>query len=150
MELGDLVYILVGVVALLFSFIKKSKNRGRLEESLPQYEQESNFDLEEVLQTVFNTPESTKTNKIEIPKLEKKPVYESKYKRMSYENRHQNRKIITSSLKKRKEPTIFLEEKEKEEEKKIYWSEENFDLHKAVIYSEILKQPNFNNNNLIR
>ncbi|MCL2074054.1 MAG: hypothetical protein FWH18_09040 [Marinilabiliaceae bacterium] len=146
MEIGDLLYILIGVGALLFSLFKKSKHKEQFGNDFPQYEQEDN--LEEVFESVSNVSEQPQPKAVVLRTFEKKPVFESKFKRINFENRNKSKKIVTSGLKIRKEPKMFFEEKE--DEIINYWNAENFDLHKAVIYSEILKRPNFDNSFYIR
>ena len=147
MEIGDLLYLLIGAIAIVAGLLKKSKSKERYEESIPQYEPDDNF--EEVFQPVYESNEKNIIKNVETKRLEKKPVYESKFKRMNFDKRFQNRKTITTSLKKRKETELVLEEK-RDEEIKTFWNQETFELHKAVIYSEILKRPNFENNFLTK
>ena len=137
MEFGDLLYILLMVVAVAFSLIKKAKKQHH-ESPFPDFK---TINLpEEIFPPGMFREEKPKVL-TQPPENKDNSVNRLNFRKMDYGNRGQKQRTITSELKKRQETKIFLEE-----EKQImssYWEKEQFDLQNAVIYSEILRRPEY-------
>ena len=139
MDIGDLLYVLIMVVALVFSFIKKAKGKEqRPNAHIPEHEVEDT--LSEVFPTFKQIWEEQKVP--EPPKVRTfPPPVQHQRKVIDKGVRIKDRKTITSGLKKRDTHKVFLDEDENNEIP--YWNKEPIDLQKAVIYSEILKRPDY-------
>ena len=136
MEIGDLLYVLIMVVALVFSVLKKAK--GKEQRPAPSHEVEDT--LSEVFPSLKQIWEEQKVPEYPITKTFSPPVQHQK-KIIDKGIRIKDRKIITSGLKKRDTHKILLDEDENNGIS--YWNKEPIDLQKAVIYSEILKRPDY-------
>jgi hypothetical protein len=138
MEFGDLIYIFIMVAVALFSLIRANKNKERQGTQIPDY------NTVELPEEVF-PPGMFREEKAKVltkpPEKNVNPVYRSHFQRIDFENRRQKKRTIFSELKKRQDTKIFLEEES--QAISSYWENEQFDLRKAVIYSEILKRPEY-------
>jgi len=138
MEFGDLIYVLIMVAIAVFSIIKKSSSKKQTDVLMPEFEAE-NSPVEVFPQNRFWEEKVRPLNKpLEI---KEKKVYRSEYKKIDFEKRKIKKRTITSSLKKRQIAKVILEVDE--QSNYSFWEEEQFDLQKAVIYSEILKKPEY-------
>jgi len=146
MELGDLIYILIGVVVLVYSLIKKAKTKEQPEAIFSEYEADNTFD--NVFQPSDVLNERPKITPFKTTRIKDREALQFKHQRVGLQNRIEKRKTIESKLSKRN-ITNFFEEDEKQDMINIR-EEDLFDLQKAVIYSEILKRPEFDKNLLIR
>jgi hypothetical protein len=138
MEFGDLIYILIMVVVALFSFFRANKNKARQESSIPDFET-VNIPEEVFPPGMFGEERAKVLTK--PPEKRITPVQRSHFTRINYEKRRQKKRTIFSGVKRQQETNIFLED----DNQLIgsYWENEQFDLQKAVIYSEILKRPEY-------
>ncbi|ASB48813.1 hypothetical protein [Alkalitalea saponilacus] len=153
--LGDIVYILLMLGALIFSLYKKSKSAGQDGDFMPEHEVGESpgeafptfkdlfgdADEEEKVPAIGKkTPETEyatmQAEKLKPQKLEyKKPVYQSIQKRERIKKPERVSRI------KQKISQMSLATKEKAIDETSYWDDEEFDLKKAIIYSEIIKRP---------
>ena len=126
------------VAIAVFSIIKKSSSKKQTDVLMPEFEAE-NSPVEVFPQNRFWEEKVRPLNKpLEI---KEKKVYRSEYKKIDFEKRKIKKRTITSSLKKRQIAKVILEVDE--QSNYSFWEEEQFDLQKAVIYSEILKKPEY-------
>ena len=141
MEIGDLLYVLIMVVALVFSVLKKAKGKEQRGTVTPDHEVDDS--LSEIFPTLKQIWEEQKVPEYPITPTPFSSYVNQKENREKIKKRIRikDRKTITSSLKKRTAQKVFLDEDENEGIS--YWNKEPIDLRKAVIYSEILKRPDY-------
>ena len=138
MEFGDLLYVFIMVAVAVFGIIKKSAGKKRPDVLMPEFEAE-NSPVE-----VFPTGrfwEETVKPLTKPPEIKNEKVRRPDFKRIDFDRSKIKKRTITSSLKKRQSAKIFLEEDE--QNNFSFWEKEQFDLQKAVIFSEILKKPEY-------
>lgn len=151
-SLGDILYILVMIGALIFSVIRKSRNAARKGEVMPEYE------VEEYPQEAFppfsewlddeaiKKPQRDYQNEAEIQPMQAERLQHQKlqYKKPDYQSIKKS-----DSLKRPERITRITRKpvhKSLAEEANSYgdssvWNGESFDLKRAIIYSEIIKRP---------
>lgn len=151
-SLGDILYILVMIGALIFSVIKKSRGADRNGEVVPEHEAGEYpreafpplsewFDDEAMKKPPLeyqNEPEiePMQAEKLQHQKLQyQKPDYQS-IKKSDSLNRPQRITRIT-----RKPVHNSLAEETNSYNDSSVWDGESFDLKRAIIYSEIIKRP---------
>jgi hypothetical protein len=136
MEFGDLIYVLIMVVVAVFSFLRSNRSKERQDMPIPEFK---TIKLPEEMFPPGMFGEEKANVLTKPPEKKSITVGRSHFTRIDFENRRQKKRTIFSGLKKQQETKIFLEE----EQQLIssYWENEQFDLQKAVIYSEILKRP---------
>jgi hypothetical protein len=151
-SLGDILYILVMIGALIFSVIKKSRNAGRNGEVVPEHEVEDYSDdtlppfrewfddeaIKKPPREYQNEPEiePMQAEKLQHQKLQyKKPDYQSIKKSDSLRRPERITRITRKPVHK------SLAEETDSYDKDSVWDAENFDLKQAIIYSEIIKRP---------
>ena len=129
------------VVVLIFSVLKKAKDKEQHTPAAPDHEVDDS--LSEVFPSLKQIweeqkiPEYPKPAILLVPPVQRKENREKLKKRIGIKDR----KTITSGLKKRNTQKVFLEEDE--DSGITYWDKDPIDLQKAVIYSEILKRPDY-------
>lgn len=149
-SLGDILYLLIMVGVVIFGVIKKSKTSGggeiMPEDEVDDYPSEAFPPLSKWLEEQLDPkpkPEIvTKPRVAPVMQKEREPAvshFKKPYKpapRKPYQSLEDTpriqRKIATKES--------FIEE-EPEYGTSFLWEDEQFDLRKAVIYSEILKRP---------
>ena len=137
--LGDILYFLAMIAFFVISSIAKSKKAKKNAAPAPEAEPENYPDGTEAtdedhrfpwLDDIFNDEEEKETLQEETPTP---PVFESlsekHYQSTKKENTPKKREIFQYS------------EVEDSGSAGSYWDEEEFDLRRAVIFSEILKRP---------
>ncbi len=151
-SIGDILYILVMIGALIFSVIKKSRGAARKGEVMPEHEtedypQEAFPPFSEWLddETMKKPPreyqnepeiEPMQAEKLQHQKLQyKKPDYQSIKKSDSLKRPERITRITRKPVHK------SLEEETDSYDESPVWNGECFDLKKAIIYSEIIKRP---------
>jgi hypothetical protein len=151
-SLGDILYILVMVGALIFSVIKKSRDAARNRELVPEHEteeypQEAFPPFSEWLDDeAMKKPPREYQNKVDVQPMQAETLQHQKlqYKKPDYQS------IKKSDSLKRPERITRITRKPVHEslaeEANSYgdssvWNGENFDLKRAIIYSEIIKRP---------
>ncbi len=151
-SIGDILYILVMVGALIFSVIKKSRDAARNRELVPEHEteeypQEAFPPFSEWLddEAMKKPPreyqneadvQPMQTEKLQHQKLQyKKPDYQSIKKSDSLKRPERITRITRKPVHK------SLAEEENSYDEPPVWNGESFDLKRAIIYSEIIKRP---------
>jgi len=140
MELGDLIYILIMVAVAIFSIVKKSISKKQSEVPIPQY------NTEDYREDVFPPGVFWEGNAKPLakpPENKEMTVRRSVFKRIDFDKRRLKSRISSSSsrLKKTQKHSHFLEEEE--QGNVLFWEVEQFELQKAIIYSEILKRSDY-------
>ena len=151
-SLGDILYILVMIGALIFSVIKKSRSAAHKGEVVPEYETEaypqeelppfSEWLDDEIIQK--RPQEFQKEPEIQPMQAEKLQHQKLQYKRPDYQSIKKSDSLkrperITRIT--RKPVLKLLAEEENSYKDNSVWDDENFDLKRAIIYSEIIKRP---------
>jgi hypothetical protein len=151
-SLGDILYILVMVGALIFSVIKKSRDAARNRELVPEHETEEYpqeafppfsewLDDEAMKKPPREYQNETDVQPMQAEKLQhqklqyKKPDYQSIQKSDSLKRPERITRIT------RKPVHESLAEEANSYGDSSVWNGENFDLKRAIIYSEIIKRP---------
>ncbi len=141
--MDNFIYILLVIALIIYSFYKNEKKRSNKEKTLPNQPEAENHSksstraiLEEIL-----LGEDLKTNILQ-PEQTFEPITEQTVnKSLSSEQKEkeptQQKSPIIKEQKKDIRKNILLENEEKTNE----YNHLNFDLKKAVIFSEILKRP---------
>ncbi len=145
-DLGSAVYVIVTIIAIIFSVLKKAnknkstkpfsaKEKHQSEHEFPDFEtlfqdKDEQEDEEEDFMPVFK--------RVDLPS--KEPVKkEAAFVKSDFQKKMEEleRNAERNSYKKKQKPTFLLENEISEKE------EQWFDAKKAIIYSEILKRPEF-------
>lgn len=151
-SLGDILYILVMVGALIFSVIKKSRDAARNRELVPEHETEEYpqeafppfsewLDDEAMKKPPREYQNETDVQPMQAEKLQhqklqyKKPDYQSIKKSDSLKRPERITRITRKPVHK------SLAEEANSYDDSSVWNGENFDLKRAIIYSEIIKRP---------
>jgi hypothetical protein len=151
-SIGDILYILVMVGALIFSVIKKSRDAARNREVMPEseaedYPQEAFPPFSEWLDDeVITKPtrefqyepeiEPMQAERLQHQKLQyKKPDYQSIRKSDSLKRPERITRITRKPVHK-----SLADEADSYNDSSV-WDGESFDLKRAIIYSEIIKRP---------
>ena len=134
-RLGDILYLLALAAFFIFSSIMKAKKAKK--STLPQPEPADDKEPYEYEQPEFPTNfddfmDAFDDNVKEAP--------ETKVKKPSTSQRIKTDYPEQSRIAKPK-PALIIEEYEHSESSESFWDEEEFDLKKAIIFSEILKRP---------
>ncbi|NPA36683.1 MAG: hypothetical protein GXO47_07520 [Chlorobi bacterium] len=129
---GDIVYLLVMVVFFIISSIAKARKKNATPVPHPETEEDMFPDgaSPDPFAGIFDEDEQVHDTKepVFVPRAESIPVEKSK--------------PVSSS-----QETAYSQEKEKifsyddSEEHGSFWDNEEFDLRRAVVFSEILKRP---------
>lgn len=151
-SLGDILYILVMIGALIFSVIRKSRGAARNGEVVPEHEteeypQEAFPPFSEWLDDeAMKKPPREYQNEVEVQPMQAERLQHQKlqYKKPDY---HSIKK--SDSLKRperitritRKPVHKSLAEEANSYDESPVWNGEGFDLKRAIIYSEIIKRP---------
>lgn len=140
-SLGDILYIIVMLAAVVISFYKKAKGSGEGGTFSPEQEAGDPFD------EVF--PTGDKWFEEEQPqKQPPKPVL----KKEEIIPRPRTLRINYQKIQKKPERTSRLTSRiaqnrgnleEPEREARSFWDEEPLDLQTAVIYAEVIKRPDY-------
>ena len=147
-SIGDILYIVVMVIALVFSIYKKSKSGNQDGTIIPEREVSDPFD--EVFPT-FNQNWNEDRVPADMPvKHPPKPVQQEIADRVRYQ-RIDFQRTNKSETSKRLERTSRLSRssiqrkstREPDSEQMYYWDEEPLDLQNAIIYTEIIKRPDY-------
>ncbi len=134
---SDILYLLAMVAFFIFSAVMKSRKakknlppQPKVGENDPwEYEQEDALpDFEDVFHTTESNPDIVK----EEEKIVKKVSIAKQFKE-SYENTHRIGKAKMNQSKSSSAYDLV--------DTGSFWDEEEFDLKKAIIFSEILKRP---------
>lgn len=147
-SIGDILYIVVMVAALVFSIYKKTKGGSQGGTIMPERQVGDPFD--EVFPT-FNPHWHDEKEIVEKPiKHPPKPVKPQEAERVKYQridfqrikksgkakSLERTSRINVTSIQRKSTPEI-------ESEQQFYWDEEPLDLQNAIIYSEIIKRPDY-------
>ncbi len=147
-SLGDILYIIVMVVALVFSIYKKTKGSHQDGTLLPEREVGDPFD------EVFPTGKRRWLDEETVEKPVKhppKPLQKEKTEGLGYQKIAFQRIQKSDALKRPERTTRItprLTQKKSavqkvESDQLFYWDEEPLDLQNAVIYAEIIKRPDY-------
>ena len=134
-DLGDLLYILFAIVGVVFSILKKNNKKARkVTPPIDAGDEFSDSDEDEIpgFGNIFG----------EQPKAEPpKPVtaQETVEKKTPDPSMEEKKRQLENISRIKKTKPMVVEEEEVDEEK----LEQDFNLRQAVIYSEILKRPQF-------
>jgi hypothetical protein len=146
--IGDIIYIIVMIAALVFSIYKKakaSKHDGDVmpehqvgdspTESFPSFKDWFNDDEEEpeeIVRPQIQTMEAVplKPNRLNYKKPEYKGMQKSDSLKRPERVTRITKRTVHNSLNPGKIAETFT-----------YWDDEQLDLQKAIIYSEIIKRP---------
>ncbi|MDR2928926.1 MAG: hypothetical protein LBV41_12125 [Cytophagaceae bacterium] len=144
MDLGDIAYGLIMLVAVVASIYKKAIKNNRPHDDMPMPEQEIDDTLKEFFPTVRQLIE-VENRKIASPPAYRKPENVSQfsdYRKNDFKRqRIKEKETISSSLRKRiPQKDLFDEDESKTA---TIWDKDPFNLQKAIIYSEILKRPDY-------
>lgn len=149
MDIGDVLYLIVMVVALVASIYKKTKSNTHGGTIIPEREVGDPFD--EVFPTYnpqWHENEVTEERPQKHPP-EPKPALQPeriKYQRIEYNRIRKTDRIkrperttrLTSRMVKRKSTAEVIDK-----ETEYFWDEKPLDLQNAIIYSEIIKRPDY-------
>jgi len=131
-RIGDILYLLALVAFFVFSSIMKSKKHKK---NIPQPEpasEESHENEQEEFPTNFDDFPDHFDDNIIKEEVEIKVERPSTFQKTKTDFRK-------PAQPKKSEPAVITESKDESTES--FWDEEEFDLRKAVIFSEILKRP---------
>lgn len=130
MDVGDIIYLVIVIGSILLGLLKKKKKKARpgtvQEEVVPQNDQ---FDWEELLSNYVEEELGQVAKSDNSPEIHKVVPQEEPQKEQTVEL--ERKKVATPS----EIDPIF----EKHEEREI----PKIDLRQAIIYSEILKRPDY-------
>jgi hypothetical protein len=147
-SIGDILYIVVMVIALVFSIYKKTKGGNQDGTIIPEREVGDPFD--EVFPT-FNSNWDEEKTPVDIPvKHPPKQIPTEQTDRVRYQ-RIDFQRTKKSETSKRLERTSRTSRssiqrkstREPESEQQYYWDEEPLNLQNAIIYAEVIKRPDY-------
>ena len=130
MDAGDLLYILFVIVSIVLGMLGKKKRKNR-NTSTPSNEASQDVDWESLFENL-SSGQRVKEEREVIH--EEEPVSTFSEEPKKAENRPLNK--TKSEKSKSKKPNIIFEEDVNE-------ANSDFDLRQAIIYSEILKRPEY-------
>jgi hypothetical protein len=147
-SIGDILYIVVMVAALIFSIYKKSKAQNQ--DGTVRPEEEVGDPLDEVFPT-FTMPKPKPAEPIERPVKQPPRLIQTEAVPRIRTSRTDFHKIKTRGDSKRLERSQRLtthtsprkSTQEPELEQHYYWEEEPVDLQRAIIYAEVIKRPDY-------
>ncbi|WP_430814614.1 hypothetical protein [Carboxylicivirga sp. RSCT41] len=133
-DIGNILYILAMLAALIFSAYKKQKQSKRPmqapdEPMRPETESMGEEDVFEELRELFQNPKPKPQPVVQEPKVVKKEM-----------PLHMQKKEVLKKTEHAKEEPVKLVSIDEESEG-FEFDKEQIDLRQAVIYSEILKRP---------
>ncbi len=144
-DFGSVIYIVFTIIAIVFSIIKKANKVKDQNSQSPQTRKDTTHkgfpdfetlfeDTEEMEEEVISDQPSVKIETVPSKQIQPKPVSNDFQEKVKEMERKYSRKAKKSKTK--KEPEMCLVE-DKEGDNFA------FNLREAVIYSEILKRPDF-------
>ena len=149
--IGNILYIILMVIVLALSMLKKAKSPGSEDTSMPEREvDESPGEAFPRFDDWFDKKEDVRQEPVKRPNIQPVPAKKLEYQPLEY------KKIGYSLPSKRvpiKKRTVAKQNvmqtvrksvtKEEPAELTTFWEREPIDLKRAIIYSEIIKRPNF-------
>lgn len=133
MDSGDLIYIAFLVISMLFGLFGKKKKKGQKDK--PKFD----FDLEEMLKKQFNI----ESDHIAQSSEEFEPITYSKPEPIVAKNTQTPKKPTVKQHKPIHKTSKNLEVQTIGDDNELYDSDFEFDAKQAIIYSEILKRPEY-------
>ncbi|MDG5799551.1 hypothetical protein QA597_04150 [Marinilabiliaceae bacterium ANBcel2] len=144
-SLGDILYLLIMVAVLVISVIKKPKSDEDVvvpeseNDEFPPFDDWLDQPKEKNKKKDSDSSERMEPEKMKPEKLEyKRPEYKNITKQKSFKQRDRNPSIMRHPSRKKS-----LVTEDDITAKSDLWDSEEIDLKKAVIYSEIIKRPDF-------
>ncbi len=138
-DLGDILYVIFAIIAVVYSFIKKGAQKAK-EATPPIFEQdEDDESFEADDRTIEGSPGSKETVMQTVPSYNQEPI-----KARVLDNAMEEKKRQMEQNFSRIKRTSDIRKETKQEE--VYSGTDfmnDFDLREAVIYSEVLKRPDF-------
>lgn len=138
-DLGDILYIIFAIIAVVYSVIKKGAQKAK-EATPPIFEQDEDyesFDADD--RTIEGPPGSRATVMQTAPVYNHEPIKS----RVLDDSMEEKKRQMEQNFSRIKRTSNFKKTVEGEEEFTGTNFMSDFDLRQAVIYSELLKRPEF-------
>ncbi len=148
MDLGDIIYLAFVVISVLLGVFGKKKKKGTQEDKAPM----NDFSLEDFLKNAYGQQEEQEpTSVVSEQNLEEEAVdipprdftdhkkSESKRKSLYEEIKRKNAEAAKLKKKLSKKSPIYSDEISEAQQEDAFV----FDARKAIIYSEIMKRPEY-------
>ncbi len=151
--LGDILYIVFMIAIVVLSMYKQTKRSQKPDIAVPDHEKDKHpIESFPPLDDWLNDgpfagneklkPDELKTSPLRVEKLEPEKLQYTSLKRHRIQKKERIKKPELTSKLSYKKFRVGLGKEESIKEPS-YWDDESFDLQKAIIFSEIIKRPNF-------